>query len=110
MNIVDIKPLSVNQAWQGRRYKTKDYKLYEEQVLLLLPKKLTIPEGRLKITICFGMSNSNSDIDNPTKLFVDILQKKYGFNDNRIYEMNLVKEIVKKGCDFIGFEVLSCGY
>ncbi len=107
MNIVDIKPLSVNEAWQGRRYKTNDYKAYEEQVLLLLPK-ITIPDGRLKITIRFGMSNSRSDIDNPVKMFVDILQMKYGFNDNRIYEMNLIKEKVEKGCDFIGFEVLSC--
>lgn len=108
MNIVDIKPLSVNEAWCGRRYKTKDYKLYEIQVLLLLPK-ITIPDGKLKITIHFGMSNSLSDIDNPVKMFVDILQKKYGFNDNRIYEMNLIKKIVDKGDDFIGFEVLSCG-
>ena len=40
---IDIKPLSVNEAWQGRRYKTPKYKQYQETLLWLLPK-IKIPK------------------------------------------------------------------
>ena len=32
--IVNIKPLSVNQAWAGRRFKTPKYKAFEKEMLL----------------------------------------------------------------------------
>ena len=35
---LNVKPLSVNQCWQGRRYKTKAYKQYEKALLQILPK------------------------------------------------------------------------
>ena len=40
---VEIKPLSVNAAWQGRRFKTEAYKKYEKEVLSALPE-LVLPE------------------------------------------------------------------
>ena len=46
-----------------------------------------------------------SDVDNGAKPFIDILQKKYGFNDNQIYELHLYKEIVDKGNEFIDFSI-----
>ena len=51
-----IKPLSVNDAWQGKRFKTDTYKAYEKQVLLMLPK-IEIPEGPLTINLEFGFSS-----------------------------------------------------
>ena len=101
---VEIKPLSVNQVWQGRRFKTKAYKEYETEVMLKL-SPFQFPTGRLKLCITFGMSNKMSDIDNPIKPFVDILQKKYGFNDRDIYKMELTKEIVKKGNEYIEWSI-----
>ena len=86
-----IKPLSVNKAWQGKRFKTKDYLQYEKQVLLLLPR-IIIPDGKLLLEITFGMSNKASDIDNPLKPFLDILQKKYNFDDKQIYKLIINKE------------------
>ena len=97
---IPIKPLSVNEAWKGQRYKTDAYKKYEKAMFLLLPK-IKVGEGKLGIDIEYGFSNSASDVDNPTKLFLDILSKKYGFNDSRIYELTLRKTIVKKGKEFI---------
>ena len=38
MNKINIKPLSVNQAWMGRKFKTKFYKDYEIELALKLPK------------------------------------------------------------------------
>jgi len=104
--LIKLKPLSVNRVWQGKRFKTKEYKEYETVLSLLLPKGW-IPEGRLKISLEFGFSSKNSDIDNCVKPFCDVLQFKYGFNDNRIYEMNLKKEIVKKGEEYIRFLITS---
>tara|TARA_R100001244_G_scaffold120472_1_gene90075 strand:- start:202 stop:522 length:321 start_codon:yes stop_codon:yes gene_type:complete len=104
--IINIKPLSVNQCWQGRRFKTPTYKKYEKELLLLLPK-LTIPEGNLAIIITFGFSSKASDWDNPIKPFQDILQKRYKFNDSRVYKATVTKEIVKKGKEFIEFTIIS---
>lgn len=101
---LDIKPLSVNDAWQGKRFKTKAYKLYERDVLTLLGR-YEIPDGNIHVDLTFGFSNKQSDIDNPIKCFIDILQKKYGFNDNKIYSMRLEKVDVKKGQEFIEFNI-----
>lgn len=99
-----IKPLSVNKAWQGKRFKTKDYLQYEKHVLLLLPK-LIIPDGKLLLEITFGVSNKASDIDNPIKPFLDILQKKYNFDDKQVYKLIVNKEITPKNQEFIKFKI-----
>lgn len=104
---IDIKPMSVNKAWQGKRFKTKEYKRYERDCLTLLPNKLNIPDGNLKVSLLFGFSSKLADADNPVKCFVDILQKKYGFNDSRIYEYSIIKVDVKKGHEFIEFKIES---
>ena len=104
---INIKALSVNQAWQGRRYKTDAYIKYEKDMFLLLPN-LEIPEGDLRLIISVGFRAERSDIDNIAKPFIDILQKRYKFNDKRIYQLIMTKFIVKKGDEFIefGFEAI----
>jgi Holliday junction resolvase RusA-like endonuclease len=102
---IEIKPLSVNDVWRGRRFKTPDYKAYEQHCFLILPNAVEIPEGRLELKIKFGLSSAGGDIDNPTKPILDILQKKYGFNDSRIYRLAIEKVITKKGAEFIEFEI-----
>ena len=101
---INIKPLSVNQVWQGKRFKTKAYKSYETELIYTLPD-IKLPPPPYSIYFEFGFSNKGSDIDNPVKPFTDILQKRYGFNDRDIYEMRLAKKIVKKGDDYIKFEI-----
>lgn len=102
---INIKPLSVNCAWMGRRYKTPIYKQYEHDVLLLLPK-IKIVEPPYRINLIVGFSNKASDIDNILKPFLDILQKKYGINDKHIEVLHIEKQIVKKNNEFICFELL----
>ena len=103
--IINIKPLSVNQVWQGKRFKTPKYKRFEKEVLLLLPKNYKVPPGDLKIALKWGFSSKLSDWDNPIKPFQDILQKKYNFNDSRIFKATIEKEIVKKGDEYIEFNI-----
>jgi Holliday junction resolvase RusA-like endonuclease len=101
-----IKPLSVNCAWKGRRFKTDKYKRYERDMLAILPK-MKIPEGYLELRLTFGFSSKNADFDNPVKLVCDILQKKYGFNDRMIKRCVIDVEQVKKGKEFIDWELLQ---
>lgn len=104
---INIKPLSVNRAWQGKRFKTPEYKQYERDCLLLLKNRNEKIEGSLGILLIFGVSSTLADTDNPVKPFVDILQKKYGFNDNRIYTQIVRKVDVPKGLEFIEFRLLK---
>lgn len=103
---INIKPLSVNEAWKGRRFKSDSYKKYRRDVFLLLPN-IEVPKGKLKLTIHVGFSSKGSDIDNIIKPFQDILQETYRFNDNMIYKLQATKEDVKKGEEFIDFKIES---
>ena len=102
---IQIKPLSVNEAFQGKRFKTKKYKQFERDMLLMLPPLKIDFKPPLTLHITFGFSSSLSDIDNPLKPLLDCLQKKYGFNDRDIYEITVKKEIVTSGEDFIEVKI-----
>lgn len=102
----NIKPLSVNEAWQGKRFKTQVYKNYETELLFALPNK-KIPKPPYKITFEFGFSNKAADWDNPIKPLQDILQKKYNFNDKEVFKAELTKKIVKKGDEYFYVKIES---
>lgn len=104
MNKVDIKPLSANQSYRGVKYKTKEYLIYEKTLFYILPKIGEIPE-KIFLQLSVGYSSRSSDIDNCVKPFTDVLSKYYNFNDNRVYELNVKKEIVKKGEEYIKFKI-----
>lgn len=97
---VKMKPLSVNEAWQGKRFKTDAYKAYEMEMLCRLPPG-RLPDPPYRVYYEFGFSNRQADFDNPCKPLGDILQKKYGFNDCNIYEAHIVKRIVKRGNEYV---------
>jgi len=101
---LNIKPLSVNRAWQGKRFKSKDYEAYEKLMLLSLPAG-KLPEPPYRVFYEFGLSSKLADWDNPCKPTQDCLQKKYGFNDNEIYEAHVRKRIVKKGQEYIKIRI-----
>jgi hypothetical protein len=58
--ILNIKPLSVNDAWQGRRVKSKKYRQYENDILKLL-RPMTVPDGPLELYLKWGFSSAGSD-------------------------------------------------
>jgi Holliday junction resolvase RusA-like endonuclease len=112
---IDVKPLSINQAYTyisrrggrgGDRIKTRGYKEYELILLTVLSNVMrVVPEGKLSIKYEFGVSNAASDIDNLIKPLQDILQKAYGFNDNRVYHIDIIKKVVKKGEEYVKFKI-----
>ena len=102
---LDVKPMSVNKAYLGRKRKSGEYRQYERVVLSELPCGKVNCKSTLQVHFTFGFSNSRSDTDNPVKPFLDILQKKYEFNDNRVYRIVIDKKLVKKGEEYIHFVI-----
>lgn len=102
---VNIKPLSNNDMYGGRKVKSYKYRNFEREMLSLLPDDYEIPEGKLSLLLVVGFSSKLSDLDNAFKPFIDCLQLKYGFNDKRIYYIEAYKEDVKRGKEFIEFEI-----
>ena len=103
---IKIKPLSINEAWQGKRFKTNKYNTYETKLLLLLPQ-FKLPKAPYELNIIFGLSSKLADIDNPVKCLIDVLQKKYNFNDKLIFKLLIIKQLTKKGDEFIKFNILN---
>ena len=106
MEHINIKPLSVNEAYRGRKFSTEKLQSYKQIIPFLLPK-IKIPKGKLQVKYVFGVSSKNSDGDNLIKAFQDILQEHYGFNDREIYKWVIEKRIVPKGQEYIGFDIKS---
>lgn len=104
---VNVKPLSVNDAWQGKRYRSKKYDSFELLVKSHLPPKIELPEPPYTIHLKFGFSSAASDWDNPIKPTQDIIAKKYGFNDKLIGKGIVETEQVPKGSEYFEFELLT---
>lgn len=105
---LDLKPLSLNNAYRGRRFKTAELSRFHDDVARLLPRDPMWPttaDGKLAVRYRFGVSSKNSDVDNLVKVFQDALAECYGFNDKRIYEFHVTKVDVPKGHEFIEFEI-----
>ena len=99
-----IKPLSVNQAFRGRKFKTPAYVKFQRDMLLLLPNVRL--ESISEVHLHFGFSSKLSDLDNATKQTIDCIVKKYGIDDRYINKIVLTKEIVQKGNEFIDIHIL----
>jgi len=104
MNVMRIKPLSVNECFKGQRFRTDAYKSFERELLFTLPI-LKLPEKPWRITYVFGFSNMRADVDNPVKPTTDILSKKYGFNDADVHGITASKIKTEKGSEFISFSI-----
>jgi Holliday junction resolvase RusA-like endonuclease len=105
MHRVNIKPLSNNDAWKGRRFRSDAYKNYQNTLKWLLPKNIEIPEPPYEIHLKFGFSNKLSDWDNPIKQVQDCIAEQYKFNDKLIRRGIVDTEIVPKGSEFFEFEI-----
>mgnify|MGYP002867432143 CR=1 FL=1 len=96
--------MSVNACWQGRRFKTPAYKTFEKEMLSRMRKE-KMPPKPYSVLLTFGFSNNASDIDNPIKPTLDIIQKKFGINDKDITELHVAKRLVGKGDEFIEYSI-----
>lgn len=89
-----VKPLSVNEVWQGRRYKTTKYKQYERDVLNLIKarciasstrEEFQMVRGQVSIILSFYVKNwKMCDVDNFVKPLLDIIVKAGLIEDDRL--------------------------
>lgn len=103
INRLDIKPISVNRLYKGRRFKTDEYKSYQAQWLQI--KKEVIEAERIDLYIAFYVSDIRSDLDNCLKAAIDMMQKRHGFNDMQIARIGADKVIVEKGKEGIFYHL-----
>ncbi|WP_432473702.1 hypothetical protein [Amphritea sp. HPY] len=102
----NLKPMSVNEAWMGKKTKSVKYRKYEAQLLRSLPD-IELPDTKLfEIRLVVYYSSKLSDLDNAAKPFIDCLCKRYGFDDRYIYRIRMTKVIVPKGKENIQFRIL----
>lgn len=104
---LNIKPLSLNSAYRGRRFTTPALSSYKQAIGLLAPKMTQIwsSTSKLEAYYLFGMSSKASDVDNCIKCLQDALAETYGFNDKKIYRVTAEKVDVKVGEEFVAFEI-----
>ena len=101
---IPIHPLTVNQAWCGRRFKSPAYKQYEQDCFKLI--RGTKVRGEVQIHYKFYTPfASTTDIDNLIKPIQDILVKCELIEDDKRI-MRIVAEKFK-GDDKIEIEILK---
>ena len=93
---IPIKPLSVNEAWAGRRFKSKKYKQYEKDIDFLI-RNQSEEHGEFNVIYTFFIKNyGRTDIDNLIKPLQDILVKKGYIEDDRKIVSMTVRKIKSK--------------
>lgn len=104
-----IAPISANAMYTGRRWKSPRAKQFERDIAILLAMKakdIKVPDGELTIHWRFGISR-RFDVSNAVKLAEDEICKFLGIDDRRFSGMTLVRVPVKRGKEFISFQILS---
>jgi len=93
--ILKTRALSVNKCWQGRRFKTQDYKDYEKELTALLTpyRRQRTLKGKVAVDVVFYLKwASTTDFDNLLKPLFDILVKNEIISDDRfIWDMKVKK-------------------
>ena len=110
MHTLKIKPLSVNDAYKGRKYKTSNHHKFKDHITILLKNKRILKlekKERFYILYHFYISNIQNDVDNLIKLTQDAICNKIGTDDRYIMGIHAKKFIVKKGQEHIKFKIFK---
>ena len=106
MVILKIKPISTNLIWSGRRYMSAEAKQFKRDCKLqLLAKRVKLSvDGELALHLRFGLSR-NADVSNCIKLVEDVIADVLDVDDILFVGITATKERVKKGQEFIAFDI-----
>lgn len=81
---IDIKPITVNQCWQGRRFKTATYKKWRDDFGLIINNKEKEKSHELSVILEFYIKHeSTTDLDNLIKPTLDALKENGIIEDDR---------------------------
>lgn len=95
---LNVKPISTNAAWRGRRFSTPEKKAYEELVHCSLPKAVVVGNPYYRIEYDFYLrSFALTDWDNCVKVTQDCLVKRGILSDDcKIVDARVRKFPAKK--------------
>lgn len=109
---IPVQALSQNQAWKGRRYKSPEYRQYQ-QIINAYLKTLQLPKIKPKeeyfLYYEFGIP-TRQDASNCVKLFEDILSDHLGTNDRYVTEFFARKVVTKREDCYIKFNIFTSSY
>lgn len=80
-----------------------EYREYQNEIRdELLGTAWPYASSMVAFTINAGLSNRAADLDNVVKPVLDTFQSIYDdFNDNKVYEIHMKKDIVSKGDEYL---------
>jgi Holliday junction resolvase RusA-like endonuclease len=99
-----IKPFSTNKMhYANKKVDTVEYKRYKLAIFNALKKhRFTVDkEDKYKFSLVVGYSSKLSDLDNAFKPLLDSMQRVLEFDDRQVFEIEAMKDHVKKGEEFI---------
>lgn len=80
--------MSINTAWQGRRYKTKKYKKYEEDVGRTVPTGEPVDGEVAVLAVHYLTYYKRTDVGNLEKPLTDIIDKLGYLKDDKYIKWN----------------------
>ena len=89
--------------------KTVEYRQYQEEIRdEMMGTDWTFGSDPVTFIVKVGLSSKAADLDNIIKPLLDTFQSIYEeFNDNKVYRIELEKELVVKGKEYISVQVLQ---
>lgn len=84
-------------------YKSSDYLKFQNDIRdVLMGEPWPFGKDEVVFLVAAGLSNRGADIDNVIKPLLDTFQSIYeDFNDNKVYGVYLIKDIVPKGEEYL---------
>lgn len=98
------KPFSANKMHYAKFKKdTAEYREFKEDIFGLLGNhEYDFKDSdKFKLSLVVGYSNSLSDLDNAFKPLLDSMQLAMKFDDRQVFEIEALKDKVKKGDEYI---------
>jgi Holliday junction resolvase RusA-like endonuclease len=88
-------------------FKSADYLQYQNDIRdQLIGTDWPFGSGQVSFNITAGVSNRGADLDNVIKPILDTYQGVYEeFNDNKVYNIELEKRIVKRGREYLDIRI-----
>lgn len=105
-----VDPLSVNKAWKGRRFKTKEYDRFERDVAMSLqvcPDENTSKEEVFVYYVFHIRNYGGADTFNMEKTLSDMLVKRGYIYDDRYIRAGYVRKekVDRYGHEFIEIQI-----
>lgn len=107
---LDLPPLSVNKAFQGRRYRTPEYRSWGDAAKWLLSQLKPAPmplNRKVGLRVVWHLRNAaRCDVDNPLKALCDALVRSGILKDDRLV-WKIEAEKVQDKDNFIEFDLFT---